>query len=220
MSSATLPRRKPALGLVRLLLDHLSIYLPVILMGVLALGTYWLVRTTPVFAPAGPQQAPRHEPDYFMRDFAVKTFDPQGRLKSEVRGTEARHYPDTDTLEIDQVHLRSYSAEGQVTVATAKRALSNSDSTEVQLFGNAVVVREPFTDPSGRVAPRMEFRSEFLHAFTDTEKVRSHLPVVLIRGDDRFTGDAMDFDNLARTLELRGHVHGTLMPGVTVKPRR
>src|SRR5450830_1462990 len=190
MSTATLPRRKPALSLLRLLLDHLSIYLPVMLMGVLALGTYWLVRTTPVFAPAGPQQAPRHEPDYFMRDFAVKTFDPQGRLKSEVRGTEARHYPDTDTLEIDQVHLRSYSAEGQVTVA------------------------------SGRVAPRMEFRSEFLHAFTDTEKVRSHLPVVLIRGDDRFTGDAMDFDNLARTLELRGHVHGTLVPGVAVKPSR
>jgi hypothetical protein len=72
MSSATCRgASRPWAG--ALLLDHLSIYLPVILMGVLALGTYWLVRTTPVFRR--PQQAPRHEPDYFMRDFAVKTFD-------------------------------------------------------------------------------------------------------------------------------------------------
>ncbi|MDD0810976.1 LPS export ABC transporter periplasmic protein LptC [Curvibacter sp. RS43] len=216
--------RPPALRVARLCADHLSIYLPVILMAVLALGTYWLVRTTPVFAPAGPAQAVRHDPDYFMRDFAVKTFAPDGRLKSEVRGTEGRHYPDTDTLEIDQVHMRSYSAEGHVTVATAKRALSNSDSSEVQLFGNAVVVREPITQANGREIPRMEFRSEFLHAFTDTERVKSHLPVELIRGNDRFTGDAMDFDNLERVIELRGRVHGTLVPtpaaGAAPKPAR
>ena len=207
--------RPPALRMARLCMDHLSIYLPVILMAVLALGTYWLVRTTPVFAPAGPAQPPRHDPDYFMRDFSVKTFAPDGRLKSEVRGTEARHYPDTDTLEIDQVHMRSYSTEGHVTAATAKRALSNSDSSEVQLFGNAVVVREAITQANGRTVPRMEFRSEFLHAYTDTERVKSHLPVELIRGNDRFVGDSMVFDNQERVLELKGRVRGTLVPTPT-----
>ena len=44
----------------------------------------------------------------------------------------------------------------------------------------------------------MEFRGEFLHAFVNTERVRSHQPVVLIRGNDRFTADSLDYDNLDR----------------------
>ena len=213
MSQATMSLRWFSWGL-----DRLAIYLPVLLMGVLALGTYWLVRTTPVFSPEAPARAPRHEPDYFMRDFSVKTFDPAGHLKSELQGVEGRHYPDTDTLEVDQVVLRSYSPEGQVTVATAKHGLSNGDSTEVQLLGNAVVVREAMIDERGRSYPRMEFRGEFLHVYTDTEKVKSHLPVLLIRGEDHFTGDSMDFDNAARTIELHGRVHGFMMPGLKSPP--
>ena len=59
----------------------------------------------------------------------------------------------------------------------------------------------------------MEFRSEFLHAFMNTEQVKSNKPVELTRGQDRFSGDAMDFDNLGRVVELHGRVKGTLVPG-------
>src|SRR5690606_2026312 len=107
--------------------DRVSVYLPVILMGLLALGTYWLARNTPAISPPAAAAAPTHDPDYFMRRFSVKSFDPTGRLKSEVQGVEARHYPDTDTLEIDQPHIRAYNPQGLLTVATARRALSNSD---------------------------------------------------------------------------------------------
>jgi lipopolysaccharide export system protein LptC len=193
--------------------DSLSIYLPVVVMGLLALATYWLVRNTPDPTVPEPQRAAKHEPDYFMRNFSVKTFDPTGRLKSEVFGAEARHYPDTDTLEIDQVRIRSFDLQGRLTNAKANRALSNADGTEVQLFGDAIVVREAVTAANGtKAAPRMEFRSEFLHAYTDTERIKSHVPVVLSRGSDRFTADSMDYDNLERIMQLNGRVRGTLIP--------
>lgn len=198
---------------VRRTWDRLSIYLPVMLMGLLALGTYWLVRNTPAVSAPEAEQPVRHEPDYFMRKFSVKTFNEQGQLQSEVNGVEGRHFPDTDTLEIDKVHMRSFNKDGKVVVATADRALSNSDGSEVQLFGNAIVVREASTDASGRVDPRLEFRSEFLHAYVNTERVHSNQPVVMTRGNDRFTGDAMDFDNLSRVMNLQGRVRGVLMPG-------
>ncbi|WP_427915507.1 LPS export ABC transporter periplasmic protein LptC [Ramlibacter sp. MMS24-I3-19] len=185
-------------------------YLPVILMGVLALGTYWLVRNTPAFLGGGDtKRAPTHDPDYFMRDFAVRTFDLNGRLRTEVFGAEARHYPDTDTMEIDQPRIRSYNEQGVVTVATARTGISNADGSEVQLVGNAVVVRDAVP---GSQVPRMEFRSEFLHAFMNTERVKSNKPVTLIRGNDKFTGDGMDYDNLDRVLDMRGRVHGLLVP--------
>ena len=194
--------------------DQLSIYLPVVLMGLLALGTWWLVRNAPAPLLPTTERAPTHQPDYVMKGFAVKSFDGTGRLQSEVKGAVGRHYPDTDTLEIDQVHMRSTTPQGRVTVATANRALSNADGTEVQLFGNAIVTREPLPAKPGAAAqPRMEFRGEFLHAFTNTERVRSDQPVTLTRGNDRFTADSMDYDNLDQVLNLRGRVHGILMPG-------
>ena len=192
--------------------DKLALYLPVILMGVFALGTYWLVRSTPALLSPPPAALVQHDPDYFMRGFSVKTFDASGRLKSEVFGTEARHYPDTDTLEIDGVRVRSFDEAGRLTTATARRALTNGDASEVQLFGNALVVRESQRDEAGRLQPRLEFRGEFLHAFMETERIKSDKPVDLRRGEDRFTADAMDFDNLSQVMQLTGRVKGTLTP--------
>jgi len=198
--------------LLRAAWDRLSIYLPIILMGVLALGTYWLVRSTPVFEAPPPDQPPRHEPDYLMRQFSVKTFDTAGRLRSEIFGTEGRHYPDTDTTEIDQVRIRSFNEKGRLTTATARQALTNSDNSEVQLMGDAVVTRHEAVDESGKVIPRATYRSEFLHAYMDTERVKSHKPVDLTRGNDHFTANSMDFDNIDQIIQLHGRVRGILVP--------
>ena len=83
---------------LRVAWERLSLYLPVILMGLLALGTYWLVRSTPLLLAPAQEPLLQHEPDYFMRKFSVKTFDGAGRLKSEVLGTDARHFPDSGLL--------------------------------------------------------------------------------------------------------------------------
>lgn len=195
--------------------DQFSLYLPVLLMGLLALGTWWLVRNAPMPQLPAVERGPSNQPDYFMKSFSVKSFDASGRLQSEVQGEVARHFPNTDTLEIEKARMRSVSPEGQLTLATADRALTNADASEVQLFGNAVVTREPLPGkPGAPRQPRMEFRSEFLHAYTKTERVRSDKPVVLIRGNDQFTADGMDYDNLDQVMQLRGRVRGILQPGV------
>jgi lipopolysaccharide export system protein LptC len=198
--------------LLRSAWERATAYSPVILMALMALGSYWLVRNTPTLELAEAPRPATHDPDYFMRDFSVKTYDTSGRLKSEVFGSEARHYPDTDTVEIDQPRIRSFNPAGELTVATAQRALSNGDASEVQLFGNAVVTREGATDERGQPAPKMQFRGDFLHVFVDSERVKSNKPVELTRGDDRFTADSLDYDNLDRVLGLQGRVRGVLAP--------
>ena len=194
--------------------EQFSLYLPVVLMGLLALGTWWLVRNAPMPLLPAIERQQGNQPDYFMKSFSVKSFDASGRLQSEVQGEEARHYPDSDTLEIDKARMRSVTPQGRLTVATADRALTNADGSEVQLFGNAIVTREPLpAKPGSPAQPRLEFRSEFLHAYTNTERVRSDKPVTLTRGNDRFTADGMDYDNLDQVLQLRGRVRGVLQPG-------
>ncbi len=202
----------PVLALLRRGFDRLTMYLPIILTGLLALGTYWLVRNAPKLLEASAPQAPTHEPDYFMRGFVVKSFQPAGELRSELSGKEGRHYPDNDTIEIDQLRMRTVSQAGFLMHASADRGLSNADATEVQLFGNAIVVRDAGTGSDGKRVPRLEFRGEFLHAFLDTERVRSHKPVMLIRGSDQFTADALDYDNASGIANLQGRVRGLLVP--------
>ncbi len=199
---------------MRRVFDRLVVYLPLLLMGLMAMTTYWLVRNTPVIGEAELEAAPRHVPDYFMRDFSVKVFGEDGRLKSEMVGIEGRHYPDTDTLEIDQPRIRIFGVEGRVTTAVAARGLVNADGSEAQLFDKAVVVREASTNSQGVVTPRSEMHSDFLHMFANTEQVRSHLPVLLVRGaGDRFTSqEGIDYDNLERVMQLTGRVRGTLLP--------
>ncbi len=197
--------------IVRRGIDRLSIYLPLVLMGVLALGTYWLVRSTPLLETAPSEQPVRVDPDYRMERFSIKTFDNKGRLKSEVFGEEARHYPHTDTLEIDRVRIRSFNERGYLTVATAKRAITNNDATEVQLIGSAQVVREATVDRNGAVLPRISFSGEFLHAFLEDERITSHKPVELVRGGDRITAESLDYRNFDQVMELRGRVRGTLL---------
>ena len=193
--------------------ERLSLYLPVLLMGLLALGTWWLVRNAPAPLAASQSATAPDQPDYSMKNFAVKSFDATGRLQSEVMGETARHYPGNDTLEIDQARMRSVAPNGRLTHATAKRALTNADGSEVQLFGGAVVTREAITPARGRAQPRLEFRSEFLHAWPQTERVSSNQPVVITRGRDQFTADSMAYDNLEQVLQLRGRVRGMLIPG-------
>ena len=216
MTSAA--RRRPVWGLrhfwrqVLRLWDSVYIYLPLVMMGVLALGTYWLQRNTPVFNTVEGNKEVRHVTDYFMRNFTVKNFDDAGLLKSEVMGAEARHYPDTDTLEIDQGRIRSVDTEGRLTTSTANRVLSNGDGSELQLIGNARVVRESLQDAVGRDTPRMQFSGEFLHIFLNDERVKSHKPVVLMRGKDQFSADTLAYDNLTGVADLKGRVKGVLTP--------
>ena len=199
---------------VRRAWDRVSVYLPLVLMGLMAMSTYWLVRNTPFLGGDVFEEAPRHVPDYFMEDFSVRVFGQDGKLKSEMVGAEGRHFPDTDTLEVDDIRVRMLSKEGRLTTATAARGVINSDASEVQLFQRAIVIRDAFKNTEDVVSPRTELRSEFLHFFANTERVRSHLPVVLVRGTagDQFVADGLDYDNLDRVMQLKGRVHGTLQP--------
>ena len=196
----------------RLAWDRVSIYLPLMLMGCLALGSWWLVRSTPSLGAPWVDSALRHEPDYFMGNFSVRSFDASGQRKHELIGARATHYPDTDTLEITQVRIESRSTNGDTITASADRGLANSDGSEVQLFGNARVVRQ--RSPTGATAPLpgIEIQSEFLHFFAQTERLKTHKPVTLVRGNDRYRADGLEYDHGRQVLALQGHVRGEIMP--------
>ena len=181
-------------------------YLPLLLMLVLALGTWWLVKNTP--GPDVPPEAslPREEPDYTMDRFVVERFDKDGRLKLRLQGERLRHFAATDIIEVDEAQVRAVAEDGRVTLARSRRAVANGDGSEVQLIGDARV------DSRGPRGEPIQFRGEFLHAFLNTERVRSHLPVVVTSNGSEFHAAGMDYDHLTGQLQLQGKMRALLQP--------
>lgn len=192
--------RRQRRGLARRLRDLVGTYLPLLLMALLALSTWWLVKNTPRAEAPAESGAIRSDPDYEMRDFAITRFAPDGHIKVRMQGAVLRHYPDTDRLEIDNARIEAVAADGRVTLASAAKALANGDASEWQLTGGARVVA---TTPAGQ---KLEIESEFLHAFVNTERVRSHQPVRVRRGADELRAGGLDYDNLTQRLDLAGPV--------------
>jgi lipopolysaccharide export system protein LptC len=186
--------------------ELLATYLPLLLMGVLALGTWWLVKNTPPADVPGASGLPREEPDYTMERFVVERFDKDGHLKLRLQGERLRHFAATNIIEVDDAHVRAVATDGRVTLAQARRAVANGDGSEVQLIGDARV------DSSGPRGEPILFRGEFLHAFLATEQLRSHLPVLVQREGSEFRAAGMEYDHLTGKLQLQGKMSALLQP--------
>ncbi|MDO9072081.1 MAG: LPS export ABC transporter periplasmic protein LptC [Rubrivivax sp.] len=186
--------------------DVFSAYLPLLLMALLALASWWLVKNSPRAVTAAEERPVSSEPDYTMSGFALERFDAEGRLRLRIEGAHMRHFPATDRIEIDDARIHAVADDGRITLAHARQALGNGDGSEVQLLGGAEV-----TSDDGNGAPLL-MRGEFLHAFLVTERVRSHLPVVVRLGANEWQAGGLDYEHAARRLELAGPMRAQLVP--------
>lgn len=189
--------------------DTLSAYLPLLLMALLALASWWLVKNSPQPEAPPEERALSSEPDYTMSQFALERFDAAGKLKLRIEGAQLRHIPATDRIEIELAVIRAIAPDGRVTLARARRAIGNGDGSEVQLLGGAEV---DSLDADGRP---LLMRGEFLHAFLVTEQVKSHLPVLVRYAGSELRAAGMEYDHVARRLDLKGPLRSQVTPRVT-----
>lgn len=192
-------------------LDRMSLYTPMLIMGVLALASWWLVRSLPDLD--GPQvpKVVRSDPDYSLRNFSVNAFRSDGTMYREVLGQEGRHYPDTDELHIKQVQFRGLSNNGSRLHAHAQKGIASSDGERVTLQGNAVAVRQALG-----ASQAMTLKGQLLVAWPKKEELKSSQPVRIERAQDVFTGNTLDFNAKTGEYQLQGDVRAQLAPR---KPR-
>jgi lipopolysaccharide export system protein LptC len=196
---------------LRQLLDRLSIYLPLIVMALLASGSWWLVRSVPALITPEANKPVRQDPDYRLGDFSVKSFNATGRMTRELIGDKAQHYPATEALHIDQVRIYAENDNGARMNARSEKGVATDDGTQVTLIGNAYAIKHPQD-----TRPQIELRGERLVALPDEDRVVSADPVQITRDRDVFTGNTMDFNSNTGEHVLQGRVRGTLAP----KPRK
>ena len=193
------------MNFARRLLDKLGVYLPLIVMALLASGSWWLVRSMPELTTPSAKKAVRQEPDYRMGYFSVKSFDENGHMTREITGEKAQHYPATETLNIEQIRIQAESEAGVKMNARATQGIATDDGKQVALIGNAYAIRH-----AHGTSPKLELRGDRLVALPDEDRVVSSDPIYITRARDVFTADTMDFNSNTGEYLLKGRVRGTL----------
>ncbi len=194
-------------GISRVVMDKLTLSLPLIALGLLALGSWWLVQSMPDLLRPSAVQTVRQDPDYRLENFSFRSFDANGRMTHELRGQQARHFPATDELDIQNVRIVSFSETGSRIDAQALQGLASGDGKQVTLVGEAQAIR-----PTFGTAPRIELHGDRLLALVKEHRLLSSDPVKIIRDLDVFTAQTMNFNSDSGEYILQGRVRGILAP--------
>jgi lipopolysaccharide export system protein LptC len=197
---------------LRRLLDALSVYLPLIVLALLASGSWWLVRSIPALSKPESNKPVRQDPDYRLSDFSVKSFNATGQMTREITGKKAQHFPATENLQIEEIRIFAQNDNRSRMSAQALQGVASDDGTQVTLVGQAQAIQHAQEN-----RPQIELRGERLVALPDEDRVLSHDLVHITRGRDVFTANTMNFNSNTGEYVLQGRVRGTLMP-TTTKP--
>lgn len=180
--------------------------LPLLLMALLALGTWWLVKNAPRGSRQAEAKEAQHLPDYRLEGFTLKRYNPNGQLAVTLQGERLKHFPDDDSLEIDTLNLEALGIDGRRTVAVARQAQVSRGGSLVVLKGSAHITSQT---PG---SPPVEFTGEQLHLDVDKRRVWAEQPVRVRQGLSEFSADAFEFDEGTRQLQLTGPARAVFAP--------
>jgi lipopolysaccharide export system protein LptC len=178
-----------------------TLVLSVLISAAMGVGSYWLAqqaRLSDVAArPAG------HDIDYTADDITLTRMDETGRAQYVIDATKLIHYFDDDSGELTQPRIVGSKVNRPEMRVRADLGKTTSDGQEVRLFGNVVLVRQPWHGAAELVA-----KSDYMLAFPDSEKVETDHPINVVQGGSSANGNAMQYDNATRNLNLDGGTGG------------
>jgi lipopolysaccharide export system protein LptC len=185
--------------------ERVSSWFAVLLLFVVLVTSYWYAQTLrlPVVTDVGRIG----QIDFFAEGVALTGFDAIGRPHYRLFADRMTHYANSDDVDLVKPRLLSMRTDQPQVQATALTAHAANNAQTVLMQGNVVVTRAP---DGPRAAMRLE--TESLTAVPDDDHFWTNEPVRLQSGASVMTGDGMDFDNIARHVELRGNVIGTFPP--------
>ena len=178
------------------------ILFPLALLAVLALLTLWIDRSVQPPVPK-PDGSTRHDPDYILNNFVTTKTDVNGDIRSILRATEMRHFPDDDTTELKAPDLVQFGiADAPNTSITAKRGWVSSNGENVKFTDDVKVVREAFADRG-----EMTLLTEYLDVVPDTEIATTDRPVVIKQAPKTVIhGTGMIYNKKKQTMTLLKNV--------------
>ena len=189
-------------------------FLPLAIIGAIALFSYWLLKVSSPEEPELPPKIKAHIPDYSFENFIVTALNEDGMTRYRLVGKKMVHYEDDASIDIDLPEARFFSKNAPPLNLKSKRGHLDGDITILELFDDAVIYRSKDVNSSGvTISPHLKANSNYFKVLINDDIVQTHLPIRIERGDSVVTASkGMEFDNIMQHMVLNGNVKGLLIP--------
>jgi lipopolysaccharide export system protein LptC len=181
--------------------ERLSSWFAIVLMATVLVTSYWYAQTLRMGTAADSGHV--GAVDFFAENIALTGFDSLGRPRYRLFADRMTHFGNSDDIDLVSPRLLSMRADQPQVQAVSLTAHAQNNGQMVQMRGNVVVTRAGF---AGRAPMRME--TEELSALPDEDRFWTDAPVAIQSGASLLHAHGMDFDNVARHVELRADVSG------------
>ena len=186
--------------------------MPLILMGLLTLLTFWLVQRNTPPEKSTLERVRLHEPDYTIKDGALSALNELGNTKYRILGKKVTHYDDDASIDILTPRMRLFQPyKAPVTVKSDTGHL-DGDLTILDLFDNASIFRPAQAASSSQPATlRMLASSSYFKVLINDDIIETNRPITLEQGMSIMNStEGGIFNNVEQSMVLTGQVKGRI----------
>lgn len=198
--------------------NNLRLWLLVLLAGLAALASYWVLEIIRSHNP-GDAQAVRTRLDYWVENFNFIKMLPSGQNDYRLVGTKLVHYPNDDHADVTLPVMTNLDpARLPMTVRSERGVVKNiadQPNNEVHLYEKVVMNR-----PKTVQAEHLQLNTEYLLAYPDKHTMETDLPVEILNGDTVTTGIGMKANNETQQMEILSNVYSIIPPRKEQKPTK
>ena len=194
-----------------LTIDRFRIWLAVILLGVITMGTIWVMEV--IRRNADDEQnrsSARSAPDYYVEKFNFIRLSNNGKANYHITGDNLVHLPRNDSIEIRNPQINSFDQgrpplhlRADLAVVAQKSSLitPRRDHDEVHLYDHVSMER-----PEGLSSQFVRVESDYLLLLPDEDIVKTDKPISITTGKSTSTATGMLANNSTQHLALLSKV--------------
>jgi lipopolysaccharide export system protein LptC len=186
--------------------------MPLILMGVLTLMTFWLVQKNTPPESSMLERVRLHEPDYIIKDGTLSALNEQGNTKYRILGNKVTHYDDDASIDIDAPRMRLFQPDKPPVTVKSDTGHLDGDLTILELIDNASIFRPAQAATATEPATlRMLASSSYYKVLINDDIVETDRPIRLEQGMSiMHSSDGGTFNNIQQSMTLSGQVKGRI----------
>lgn len=195
-------------GVLRALLG----LMPLLLMGLLTLVTFYLVEKNTPQEKSTVARVRLHEPDYTIKEGTLSALNELGSTKYRVIGKKLTHYDDDASIDILIPRMRLFQTDKAPVTVKADIGHLDGDLTIMDLYDNAEIFRPAQAATETQPASlRMLASSSYFKVFINDDIIETDKPITLEQGMSIMNSTAGGtFNNVDQSMKLAGQVKGRI----------
>jgi len=116
-------------------LHYLTALLLIILLAIVSGWVFESIEKNPILT----KKKLRHDPDYFLKNFTATTMDKSGKPAYKVKAAHLEHYPDNDSMKMQQPFFSFYEKNIKAWTVQANEAIVLQKKDQIHLKGHVIL---------------------------------------------------------------------------------